>query len=306
MVSISDEKSKITNLRRHYSEFLGYKLKVTKKIKIKSNNQKQIMYTLESHVCDKALESMKAKLAKRIKDLQEDQSHYRVALLNSSILGMHNYYKYATHVSSDFKILDFHLRKTIYNRLRKHIKRTKIVDKNSTAYKYYKNYKGKLYSMSGIIVYPICCVTNKHPLGFTQSKCDYTKEGRALIHKNLDGFIYDRILYMLRNPIRNKSIEYNDNRISKYSSQMGECAINGEFMEIDNMHCHHQKPVSMGGTDKFQNLVCITNDSHILIHATKSETIEKYLDKIKPSKDVLEKINQFRVKVGNGVIELSK
>lgn len=303
-LEISEEKSKITNLRKSNSEFLGFKLKVTKKVKLDKHKNKKHIYSLESHICDKAKENIKKKILKRIKDLQKSQTRTNVALYNSSILGMHNYYRYATHVSKDFASIGFHLRKTIYNRLQKHMKKSSITNQNSTAYKYYGGYKGQIYSLSQVIIYPISYIQNDHPLGFSQEKCDYTEIGREMLHKNLDCFISSNILYLLKNPIRNTTIEYNDNRISKYSSQKGLCAITNVFMEPYDMECHHKMPKKLGGTDKFNNLICITKDVHKLIHATNDKTINKYLTKLKINKEMLTKINKYRVKVGNEIIKL--
>lgn len=301
-LEVSEEKSKITNLRKRYSEFLGFKMRVRKRVKRIKKNKKKVVYTLESHVCDKAKKTMKEKLLRRIKAIQQEQSRRNVALLNSSILGMHNYYRYATHVCKDFAVLDFHLRKTLHNRLKKHLKQTKMVKTDSVLMKYYKGYKGKLNSISGVTIYPIEYIHNKFPLGFKQEKCDYTREGRLLLHNNLNPKILDRLLYLMRNPVRNRTIEYNDNRISKYSSQQGICPITGKFMDVHDFNTHHITPLSKGGDDKFSNLVCINTIVHKLIHATSDKTIRKYLDEIKPSNETLAKINFYRDKVGNEII----
>ena len=58
----------------------------------------------------------------------------------------------------------------------------------------------------------------------------------------------------------------------------------------------------MGGTDEYSNLVLITYEVHKLIHATKTETIKKYINIINPNKTVLSKINKLRKQVGNTII----
>src|SRR5690625_5472015 len=59
----------------------------------------------------------------------------------------------------------------------------------------------------------------------------------------------------MRNPVQDRSIEYNDNRISKYTAQLGKCAVTGTILSCEEIHCHHIKPRADGGTDKFQNLI---------------------------------------------------
>ncbi len=41
---------------------------------------------------------------------------------------------------------------------------------------------------------------------------------------------------------------------------------------------------------------------HLLVHAVKESTIKKYIDKIKPDKKQLEKINKLRKLVNNELI----
>ncbi len=90
--------------------------------------------------------------------------------------------------------------------------------------------------------------------------------------------------------------------MSLYAAQYGKCAVTGQVLWIDEIHCHHKKPVSQGGTDKYKNLVIVHVDVHKLIHAIKPEIIQAYLNKIKPNKSQLEKINKFRMLTGNPVI----
>ncbi len=93
-----------------------------------------------------------------------------------------------------------------------------------------------------------------------------------------------------------------DNRVSLYAAQFGKCAVTGKVMWIDEIHCHHKKPISQGGTDKYKNLIIVHIDVHKLIHVTKPETIQAYLNKIKPNKSQLEKVNKLRMLAGNYAI----
>lgn len=53
--------------------------------------------------------------------------------------------------------------------------------------------------------------------------------------------------------VRNK-LEYLDNRVSLYAAQYGKCAITGKPLWIDELHCHHKLPTSMGGDDKYSKM----------------------------------------------------
>lgn len=105
----------------------------------------------------------------------------------------------------------------------------------------------------------------------------YTSDGRAAIHKRLEGINTRVLSYLMRNPIQDKSVEYNDNRLSLYCGQGGKCAITGQYLEIGLMHCHHIVPLCKGGTDEYANLVFVSDMVHRLIHATTNETIEELL-----------------------------
>ncbi|HIB1875396.1 TPA: HNH endonuclease, partial [Enterococcus faecium] len=92
------------------------------------------------------------------------------------------------------------------------------------------------------------------------------------------------------------NLEFTDNRISKYSMQNGKCAVTGEFLKADMIHCHHIIPKYLGGTDEFSNLVIIHPWVHQLIHSNDSKTIDKYLCLLKLNKKQIEKVNKYREK----------
>ena len=105
------------------------------------------------------------------------------------------------------------------------------------------------------------------------------------------------ILHRLMNEKNiNRSIEFMDNRISLYAAQQGRCAVTGKILDYDEIHCHHILPIKYGGDDKYRNLKIVHKDVHFLIHSVESETILKYLSKVKPTDAMLEKINCLRTK----------
>ena len=76
--------------------------------------------------------------------------------------------------------------------------------------------------------------------------------------------------------------------------QNGKCAVTKLFLTAEVARCHHVIPKSLGGTHKFNNLVIIHEWVHTLIHATRKETIDRYLTLLQPSDRQLEKINNYR------------
>ncbi|MEK4671128.1 group II intron reverse transcriptase/maturase [Niallia sp. FSL R7-0271] len=278
-LDISPEKSKVINLRKHSSEFLGFKIRAIpkgKKIVAKTN------------VSDKKKKQIKETLKERIKILQKQPNPENVRLYNSTVLGVHQFFKYATHVVIDFKDIEYRLLRTLKSRLRK-ITRYGYplhLSKKATYFKFYSG-KRKVFMIGGRdALFPIGEVRTTSNFNYSQSLNPYDNE---------DHFVWDKqIIKLMKSRIINRSLEYMDNRLSVYSMQRGLCAITKKPLMAEDVHCHHKKPVSLGGTDEFKNLVVVHKDIHKLIHATKKETIEKYLNVFSLSFTEIKKLNKLR------------
>ena len=133
----------------------------------------------------------------------------------------------------------------------------------------------------------------------------YTPEGREILAKKVSKSGEPEVLkYLMENPVKNRSIEYNDNRLSLFQAQKGRCAVTQLPLTIGDIHCHHKVPVSQGGTDKYQNLVLLRTDIHTLVHATQDETISKLIAANNPTAEMLNRLNKLRQKVGNNEITI--
>ena len=289
-LDISKEKSKITNVLKNKTEFLGFALTA----KPKGNK-----YVCRSNMTEKAKKSTVKKIKEQIKVIQKNRNNKEVLKLNAIILGSHNYYNTATLVSMDFRDINFLVTRTLENRLKRIISnKPKITE----SYKrLYGDYKGKIRTIQGVTLFPIYGVKNKPPMCFTQTICNYTDEGRSLKHTKLNGYNH-LITYLLKVNNENQSIEYSDNRISLIVGQKGKCYVTGKPLEIGSMECHHKTPKSQGGTDEYKNLVWVDSNIHKLIHATKSETIQYYLNELNLDEKGLKKLNSLRLQVGNLII----
>lgn len=98
---------------------------------------------------------------------------------------------------------------------------------------------------------------------------------------------------MLLSSNKGQSVEYTDNRMSRYSMQNGKCAVTGIFLLADEAHCHHKVPKGMGGTDEFHNLIIVHEFVYRLIHATNEETIGTYMRILRLNDKQLKKINKL-------------
>jgi RNA-directed DNA polymerase len=89
-----------------------------------------------------------------------------------------------------------------------------------------------------------------------------------------------------------------DNRVSRYSMKMGQCEITGEFLQANEVHCHHYIPIQLGGSDTFNNLRILHKDIHAVIHLTDRNAIKLRLKNFKINQDIINKINKYRKKCG--------
>ena len=296
-LEISPEKSKITNVRKGKTEFLGLALfAAMKKNKI----------VTRSNISEKAKKAITLKLKGQIKTIQRHTNQSQASKLNSMILGMHGYYNMATLCSQDFAEINYIVSKSLRNRLKSSIKKGKGKMKNPetappksrTFQKFYGEYNAKPKIIAGIYIFPIYGCKFQAPKLFTQKINKYTPQGRQLIHNKLSNTKYI-IRYLLNCKEYDKSVEYNDNRISLMAGQNGKCGVTGESLIIGNMECHHKKPKVAGGTDEYKNLVWLRAEVHELIHATQLETITKYMNILNLDKKAVKKVNSLRLLAGN-------
>ena len=303
-LEISPEKSKIVNLKRHYSEFLGFKLKVREKGK---NKQGQPKYVVEAHVKEKKLAKIKAyskEIVGKIRQTYNAGMEYKlVQMYNSYLIGVHNYYCIATHVNLDFQEIAYDVKKSLYNRL-KH----RITKKGTITNGYIRKQYGtsrEVRFIGGHAIVPIAYVQHRVPMDKKRSINKYTPQGRAEIHKNLECVNTDVLHYLMNNPCGVESVEYNDNRIALYVAQKGRCAVTKTELSVNEIDCHHKIPREMGGGDEYSNLIIVSDKVHILIHSNNKRTLKKYLELVKPNSKQLTKINKLRIMAGMPQISIN-
>lgn len=285
-LDISPDKSKIVNLKRQYSEFLGFKLKVRKKGR---------KYVVRSHMSNKAYQKAHEKLSEEVKKLahaSEDAQFIQLQKYNSVVAGLHEYYGIATEASHDFGRLAFDINKQLRNRLKGDLSKTGYLKDGFIKQKYGQSRQLRFLHKRPVV--PIGYARPKNAQHKSKAVNKYTPEGRKLIHKNLQ-IDTGTMLWVMRNPVRGRSIEYADNRISLYAAQYGKCAVTGKVMAPHDIHCHHKVPVSKGGTDEYANLILICKDVHTILHASQNPTIERLLNFLNLEPMQLAKLNKLRV-----------
>ena len=290
-LDISAEKSMVINLRKNYSNFLGFKLKA-----IKKKNK----HVVKSTISDKAKAKIIRNYRNQIEKIKGNIKIYNVEKLNSMILGWHNYYKIATHVNLDFGEINFLVRKRLFNRTKSI--RSDCLYENKTYKRIYGKYNFKPISICKVTIYPLAGVKFKIPRLMKMVASRYTIVGRFHIHKDLDAQFKESIKFLINNPLKNESIQKNDSRISLFVAQKGLCHVSKEELDVTDMEIRNIVPREKGGTDKYHNLVLVNKEISSFIDETDELNINEYKERIKLDRKALNKINKLRKLVGNSMI----
>lgn len=294
-LKINECKESITNLEKNYSEFLGFKFKLYLK------GEKWVVV---SHMCDNAYNRTKNELKgalNLIKSIEGTANTERaINAYNAKVIGIHQYFRIATMISEDLSRISYEIQHKCKSRkLERRIKRT---GKHISTY-IQKEYgaSNQLRFINDCALVPIGYCRHKNPMYKFKKINKYTPDGRELINKKVKADV-NIIQYILNNPNGNRSIEYNDNRVSLYVGQCGRCAVTNEVLSKENMNCHHKIPKSLGGTDEYKNLILVTEKIHKLIHARSSETILQILNGLNLDSRKRAKINKLRQQCCNVAI----
>ena len=296
-LEVSAEKTRVVNVKRRYSEFLGFKIKVHPKA------GKQVV---KSHICDKRLRAERNKLVEQAKRLAKPRHGKteldEVRIFNSMVMGIQEYYKIATAVNLDCRFLHRAVMTVLTGRLKTQrgnrlVKSGRMLTKMERE-RYGKSAMLRFIAGSDELIYPIGYVQHKNAKSRRYKDCYYSEQGRTGIHENLRINV-PLMLKLMRQPTFGHNTEYADNRISLFCAQWGKCAVTGkEFRTLDEIHCHHQKPKSCGGGDEYANLILVLEPIHKLIHARKADLILQYLSMLNLDTKQLRILNTLRVLAG--------
>ncbi|PTQ51035.1 MAG: Retron-type RNA-directed DNA polymerase [Hydrogenibacillus schlegelii] len=299
-LDISPEKSKVVNLRRRSLEFLGIAIKAVPKPSSRHG------YVAVSGIKPKKRQQIRAGLRKMVKELARAPSGKMVARLNAYIRGVQNYFRKASRVSQELGRIWYDLSRLLHNRLKDKAEYGIPRDPPETYRRLYGNYRFQTWTIEGIPIFPLPAVRHRPPTLFNQSANIYTATGRKLVHKYLHPDVETQIIRLMRSNIGDRSVEYLDNRLGRYSMAQGRCEISGVFLTAEMVHAHHVVPVAQGGDDSFGNLRIVHKAYHALIHATTPETIDRLLKMIQPGKKELDKVNKYRRVLGLEMIRANR
>ena len=291
-LEVSPTKTRIVNTRKRYSDFLGIKMRV---------HMKAHKYVIESHMSDKAIAKVKENLIQQIHFMghpRHNRERDEIERYNSIVMGVHNYYQMATHISEDCRIFQNITRLRIQNRMNgergSRISREGRPLTKSEEQKYGNSKQIRYAKASGEPIYPIGYIQHKFPVPIRYGRTIYSAKGREIIHDELE--INTVLMGKLRescNP--NMSIEACDNIISRFSAQWGKCAVTGRtFRTVDDIYCHHRRRLKRAKMDKYSNLTLVLPKVHQLIVAVGPAEIQVLKCELKLTPKMLIKLNELR------------
>lgn len=284
-LEINKDKTKVIDLKKKRIEFLGFSI---------GTQRKHNKYKVKSNVSDHNIKKIKKHsktLIKKIKDEsgEKNKLYKNVIKYNAVVMGWHNYYQFATHVSKDFG----HIRQSNYWMIETRLKNMLTKKSKGLLSGLTKNYsKTQIKYVSGIALLPIGNISTKTPRDVRMNYYDNpeTIKSEIPLIQRITVYIGDR------------GLEYSENRLQKFILQDGKCGITGKELFREDIHCHHIKPLNQNGTNKLNNLIIIHSNIHKLVHSNKMDFIEKEIERLELTNKQINKINKLRQEIGLNLI----
>lgn len=293
-LEVSPEKTRIVNVRKRYSEFLGFKIRVVPKGK---------KHIVNSHICDKKAKIVRENLVAQGKNLAKPRQGFtqlaEITLYDEMVLGIQNYYRVATCVSLDCRDIHRAVMTVLTNRLNSQ-KGSRLLRSGGAMTEAEQARYGRsrmVRYVAGINrpIYPVAYVKYKVAIGISASVCCFTSEGREKLHENLT---LNTLLLagLFRQRTDDHSIEFLDCRQSLFSAQKGRCAISGEeFVRVEEIACHLKLSPSQGGVEGYRNLVLV-HKKYLPLLQEDIPWLEHLLKTINLDKKQRDKVNKLREK----------
>ena len=288
-LEVSDEKSKVTNLRKRDSEFLGFRIKL---------RRKGHSWVITSNVCDKATQKIGKNMSEAVRAIQSSKTAEEISLnvgaYNAKVIGLQDYYCIATRVNLNFSDIARPINGQLLHRIDGLKKQGEIKNR------YLRKRYGKSKQMRWIGETPLV------PLGYVQFKIPmrksrkinpYTPKGRAEIHNNLKIDVTS-MLWLMRHPIPTESISYNDNRVSLYAGQDGKCAITGKELDVQTCVCYRKAKSCKKGKDSYQNLMLLSLPGLTIVSSDDMDAVAALVKEYSLNAKAIAKVNKLRTTAG--------
>jgi group II intron reverse transcriptase/maturase len=273
-LEINEDKTKIYDLTREKMKYLGYEFYAFKRPT--KNVQQQGKFMVGNTLPKTKVDEIVSKCGELLSAIKKKPCFETIHNWNVYVVGLHNYYKGMTHFYQSFSNIGWRIKKLFYHTMSK---RVKFTDEQT----YKSNFQGGRYRSWGKKGY-YCFET------YPVIEINWANWDRELIHatkgrvtrknpyhygekKHKPGVSLEAIGYLVNTSKHIKSSRLAMFRISKYSSVKGISYLSGEFVPVEEYHCHHIKPKGKGGTHDFDNLCVLSETEHIILHSKTPEQL---------------------------------
>lgn len=286
-LEVSEEKTKIVNLKKTNSYFLGFRFKLKK--------HKSTLKVV-SNMTEKAIKNTTDKLKKQVREIKRNKWNKKkckeeIDKYNSMVIGIHGYYCKAVNISRNLHKLGFIIN-TYINRnflgvltFEEDIKEDNFI---------VKTYGKEIPYIRGRPLALIEKVKYQEPR-YKGNKIDYyNNKSRNEFYKELKIKNLYMIEVILKNPYLDESVEYNDNVISKFCGQLGKYAFtNKMILNISNLKIVKRKNIAFN--NKYDNIILVENKVKELIE---KKEVDDLIEIIRLKKGLtskqLDEINKIR------------
>lgn len=279
---INEDKTKIYDLTKEKMKYLGYDFYVFRyNTKKRSRKGKFMVANSLPKVKEDEITEKCRELLRKIRTTPTFAAFHD---WNVYVTGIHNYYQGMTNFYHSFRQIDWRIKKLFYHTMEQRAKFTiEQSCKNNFLRGKYKTWgKRGYYCFNGYPIIEIGWANWDSTLiaaikgtAKRENPYDYGKK------KHKPGVSMEMLTYLVNTSKFIKNSRLAMFRISKYSSVKGSSYLSGEFVPVEEYHCHHIKPKQKKGTDDFDNLCVLSELEHRILHSRNPEQLYELYPKRK-------------------------
>lgn len=283
---LSEEKTKVTHVKKKPIEFLGFTFKVIPSGKARKGHVSKTRPNSE-RLRQKVTE-IRSQVKKIGKCANINLAVCQIHRVNSIIRGIINYYQAATQVSVDMKKYDWEIYRLAIREVKKLGGKSVSANQASNLASVHSQYASKVPAIVcnnqiiGVTSLGFCKWTKTRQK--TQHETPYTSEGRELYRKRtgksqalprhdqlLSAHLRKKIAHNRDSPKYN--FEYFLNRGYAFNRDKGKCRICDCYLEAIDIEFHHiREHLPLAAINRVPNLASVCYSCHELIHSTLNNT----------------------------------
>jgi len=291
-LKINDDKTKIYDLTQEKMKYLGYIFYVFKNNS--SACQKYGRYAVANTLPEKKADEIVEKCGELLRVIKKKTDFETIHDWNAYVVGIHNYYRGMNNFNKCFEKIGWRIYKLFYHTMKKKVK---FIEKQSHKNNFMEG-RYRTWGKDGyycFATYPVIDIqwANWDDKLICATKGRVTRENPYSYgeKKHKPGVSLEDIGYLVNTSRYIKNSRLAMFRISKYSSCKGVSYLSGEYVPVENYHCHHIKPRENGGTNDFDNLCVMSETEHTILHsADPTQLYDLYPKKKKRIKALIEKL----------------